>query len=139
MASKQNNKSKNYSKKTSNKSNITAKKVNKKLSKFTTTTKIICVFLFVLAVFGGVFTTYYLTKDDTFILIGGTEITLNVGDEYIEQGVKIIAFGKDISNEVIITGTVNTNVADEYVLKYTVNNFRFKNYTLYKKITVKEA
>lgn len=139
MASKQNNKSKNYSKKTSNKSNITAKKVNKKLSKFTTTTKIICVFLFVLAVFGGVFTTYYLTKDDTFTLIGGTEITLNIGDEYIEQGVKIIAFGKDISNEVIITGTVNTNVADEYVLKYTVNNFRFKNYTLYKKITVKEA
>ncbi len=139
MASKQNNKSKNYSKKTSNKSNITAKKVNKKLSKFTTTTKIICVFLFVLAVFGGVFTTYYLTKDDAFTLIGGTEITLSVGDEYIEQGVKIIAFGKDISNEVIITGTVNTNVADEYVLKYTVNNFRFKNYTLYKKITVKEA
>lgn len=139
MASKQNKSTKNYSKTTIKQSNKTAKKVNRELSKFTTTTKVLCIFLFVLAVFGGVFTTYYLTKNDTFALIGGTEITLRVGDEYIEQGAKIIAFGKDISNEVVIIGTVNTNVADDYVLKYTVNNFRFRNYTLYKKIIVEEA
>ena len=139
MANKQNKSTKNYSKTTIKQSNKTAKKVNRELSKFTTTTKVLCIFLFVLAVFGGVFTTYYLTKNDTFSLIGGTEITLRVGDEYIEQGAKIIAFGKDISNEVVITGTVNTNVADDYVLKYTVNNFRFRNYTLYKKIIVEEA
>lgn len=142
MASKKQNSTKNnYSKTTINKSNRknNEKTVKKELSKFNTTTKVVGLFLFVIAVFAGIFTTYYFTKNDTFQLIGETEITLKVGDEYIEQGVKIIAFGKDISDKVIITGTVNTDVADEYVIKYTVDNFRFKNYTLYKKITVEEV
>lgn len=137
MASKkQNSTSKSYSQTTNRKSNKT---VNKELSKFSTKTKVICLFLFVFAVFGGVFTTYYITKNDTFQLIGETEITISVGQEYVEQYAKIIAFGKDISKDVIITGTVNINLADVYVLKYTVNNFRFKNYTLYRKITVEEV
>lgn len=123
-------------KKNTNKNN---KKIKKELSKFSKTTKIACIFLFIFSLFGGIFTTYYFTKDDVFKIIGETEINLNVGDTYIEKGVKIVAFGKDISNQVIITGNVNTDVADDYVLTYTVNHFRFKNYKLYKKITVNEV
>lgn len=124
---------------TTKKSTKTTKKVKKELSKFSTVTKLISAILFVVGVMGGVFTTYYFTRNDTFQIIGETEIHLNVGEEYIEQGVKIIAFGKDISDQVIITGEVNTEVEDVYVIKYTVDNFRFKNYTLYKKITVGEV
>ena len=101
------NMSKNHNKK-SNKNKI----IKKQLNKFNKTTKIICFFLFFLSFFGGIFTTYYLTRNDTFELIGETHLILNIGDKYIEKGAKIIAFGKDISNQVEITGSVNTEVAD---------------------------
>lgn len=107
--------------------------------KISKTTKIVCLFLFIFSFLGGILTTYILTKNDKFEIIGPTEIVLNVGEEYVEQGVKIIAFGKDISSKVKIVGTVNTLIADDYVLEYTVDNFRFLNYKLYKKITVKDV
>lgn len=115
-------------------------KKNKKIkSKFSKMTKIVCLFLFVFSFLGGILTTYILTKNDKFEIIGGTEIILNIGEEYVEQGAKIIAFGKDISSQVKIVGMVDTSVADDYVLEYTVDNFRFFNYKLYKKITVKDV
>lgn len=115
------------------------KSKNNKLSNFSKTTKIVSCFLFVVGAICGVATTYFITKNDTFSLIGETEIVLTVGQAYIEQGAKAIAFGKDISSQIVPTGTVNTDVADDYVIKYTVDNFRFKNYTLYRKVTVKEV
>ncbi len=47
-------------------------------------------------------------------LIGESEVTLEAGTEYIEQG----ATSED-NSEVIIKGTVNTAKAGEYVLQYT--------------------
>ncbi len=66
-----------------------------------------------------------VTKNDTFILIGQKEITLNVGDVFVDEGVKVISFGNDISNSVKVEGEVNTLKAGEYVLTYTVNNFKY--------------
>ncbi len=66
-----------------------------------------------------------VTKNDTFILIGQKEITLNVGDVFVDEGVKVISFGNDISNNVKVEGEVNTLKAGEYVLTYTVNNFKY--------------
>lgn len=123
------------------KNNNNSKKIKKELSKFSNKTKIICAFLFLIFLFAGVFTTYYFTKDDKFELIGETEIELNINDVYQDQGAKIIAFGKDISEEVVIKGLdkIDTSKENIFVLEYTVNNFRFKNYKLYRKITVKEV
>lgn len=115
----------------------TQNKIKKTVKKTSTTAKVICALLFILCVCGGVFAVYTVTKNDTFELIGESLIELNVGDEYIEQGVKAIAFGKDISSEVKIKGIVNTEAEGEYLLKYTVDNFRYKGYTLYKKVVVK--
>ena len=112
-------------------------KIKKAAKQTSTTTKIISLLLFVLCACAGVFSVYYVTKNDTFELVGESLIELNVGDEYIEQGAKAIAFGKDISDKIEIKGTVNTSVEGEYLLKYTVDNFRFKGYTLYKKVVVK--
>ena len=97
---------------------------------------IVLCLIFGLAV--GVGTVFVLTKDDVFKLNGETEIVLNVGDSYTEQYATAIAFGKDISSDIIIEGEVDTSKKGEYILTYTVNNFRFKNYTLYRKITVGE-
>lgn len=115
----------------------TQNKIKKAAKKVSTTAKVICALLFILCACGGAFAVYTVTKNDTFELIGESLIELNVGDDYIEQGVKAIAFGKDISSEVKVKGVVNTQVEGEYLLKYTVDNFRFKGYTLYKKVVVK--
>lgn len=114
----------------------TKTKIKKQAKKVSTLTKVICAILFVVCACGGAFAVYTITKNDKFELIGESLIELNVGEEYIEQGVIAIAFGKDISSEVHRSGTVNVDVEGEYLLKYTVDNFRFKGYTLYKKIVV---
>ena len=115
----------------------TQNKIKKAVKKTSTATKVICALLFVVCLCAGAFTTYMLTKNDTFELVGSSQIELYVGDTYVEQGAKAIAFGKDISSEVKVTGSVDTSKEGEFVLKYTVDNFRFNGYTLYKKVVVK--
>lgn len=117
-----------------------AKKTNKKLQKQITkanpiTLILVCLFALI-GVGAGLGTAYFLTKNDVFKIIGETEITLNIGDEYLEQGAKAIAFGKDISASVKVDGFVDTTKEGRYVIKYTVDNIRFKNYTLYKLVVV---
>lgn len=90
----------------------------------------------VLGIGAGFGTTYFLTRIDVFEIIGETEITLNVGDEYVEAGAKAIAFGKDISSNVKIEGEVDTTQEGRYIIKYTVNHLRFKGHTLYKLVIV---
>ncbi len=85
---------------------------------------------------------YYLGRNDCFELIGQEELTLTLpidgktADEnncYIDQGVKIISFGRDISNEVIIETDLKKNedgsfTADEigtYYIKYTVDDIKY--------------
>lgn len=116
----------------------TKTKIKKQVKKVSTLTKVICAILFVVCACGGAFAVYTVTKNDKFELIGESLIELSGGEKYIEQGAIAIAFGKDISSEIRITGTVNDEVEGEYLLKYTVDNFRFKGYTLYKKIVVTE-
>ncbi len=113
------------------------KKTKKIVSKFSSATKIVACMFFALCLFCGVATTYFITKNDTFEIIGELEVEINLGESYEDQGVKIIAFGKDISDQVEIIGEVDTTFADDYVIKYKVNNIRFLNYTLYRKVTVK--
>ena len=109
------------------------KKIVKKLDK--TTIIILCLFL-ILGLAVGVGTSYFVMRNDVFAINGETEIVLNVGDEYVEGGAKAIAFGKDISSFVQIDGQVDTENEGEYILKYTVDNFRFRNYVLYKLVKV---
>lgn len=89
-----------------------------------------------LGIGAGFGTTYFLTKNDTFTLVGQTELNLNVGENYVEQGAKAVAFGKDISGDVKVEGSVDTSKEGRYVLKYTVNNIRYNGYTLYRLVIV---
>ena len=76
---------------------------------------------------GGYFGYSYLTKTDTFELVGEKEITLNVGETFTDEGFKAVAFGKDVSDKVQIEGNVDTSTEGTYVLTYTVNNLKYKD------------
>lgn len=88
---------------------------------------------------GGFFGVQLLTKNDIFELVGEQEITINIGSEYHEEGVKIISFGKDISAKVKTETNLDSDVAGKYYIKYTVDDFRFKDVVRYRYITVTEV
>ena len=92
----------------------------------------------VLGALGGYFTLKYLTKDDVFKILGEQTVVLNVGENFVDGGVKIVAFGKDISDNVKIEIDENfdKNVAGRYYVKYTVDNLRFKGVIKYRYIDV---
>lgn len=88
---------------------------------------------------GGFFTFNLLTANDKFEIIGEKEITLILGEDYTENGVKIISFGKDKSQEVSIENNIDTSTTGTYYVKYTAKDWRFKNVVRYRYITVVEA
>ena len=67
-------------------------------------------------------------------------IRLTVGDTYEEQGAKAISFGKDISSKVQISGDKpDLAVAGEYQIVYKVDDFRYKDYQLVRRVVVEDA
>ena len=77
-------------------------------------------------------------EEPTIALKGDTNINLNVGDTYTEQG----ATAKDdndgdITNKIKLSGTVNTSKAGKYTITYSVTNSKGKTATTKRTITVK--
>lgn len=109
------------------------KTINKYKRKTKTTIKnnvaVFVLLLFITAVscVGGFFAVKHICKNDVFVLNGEKEIVLNLNDEYVESGAKLIEFGKDKSSEVAIIGEVNTSVAGTYQLQYVIKTGRFKD------------
>ncbi len=85
------------------------------------------VLFFALGAVAGFFGYKYVTKTDTFEVVGDKEITLTVGDTYTELGAKAIAFGKDVQDKIVIDGTVDTATEGSYVITYTVSNLKYKD------------
>ena len=121
------------------------KKLEKQLKKIHPLTIFFVVIFLLVGVGAGFGTFYLLTKNDKFEFVGGSEITINVGEKFIASNddVVIVAFGKDISDSVEIFGDVDpttkeldTSVDGKYVIKYKVNHIRFKDHILYKLVTV---
>ena len=48
---------------------------------------------------------YFVSRNDCFDMIGPDEVELTIGDVYTDPGVKIVEFGKDISDQVVRTGS----------------------------------
>lgn len=75
----------------------------------------------------------------TIKLKGNTAITLNINETYTEQGAT--ASDKkdgDLTDKIIISGSVNTSRAGTYTITYTVTNSNNKTTTVTRTITVKE-
>ncbi len=95
--------------------------------------------LMLCAAIGGFIGCSYLTKDDGCFLIGEKTITLNVGDEYEDQGIKVIEFGRKVSNDKIkIESNVDTSKIGEYIVTYTIESFRFNGKNLVRNVNVVE-
>ena len=94
---------------------------------------------FAAATLGGFFAYRYVTKNDTFELVGEKDITLSVGDTFTDAGYKVSAFGKDISSKVEVAGEVDTTKEGVYVLTYTVNHIKYKDVKKCRVITVVEV
>ena len=74
----------------------------------------------------------------TISIIGGTTVTLNVGESYTEKGAK--ANDKkdgDLTGKITISGSVNTSKAGTYTVKYTVKNSSDKTTTATRTVIVK--
>ena len=90
------------------------------------------IFLIVGMVAGGL-TTYFVCKNDTFELLGQESVSLTVGESYQDEGVKIIAFGKDESKSVSIktelqkdeNGNYTSSEEGKFYIIYTSTCFKF--------------
>lgn len=65
----------------------------------------------------------------TISLIGDSNLTLKVNDNYIEQGASASHNNEDISSNIIIEGTVDTTKPGQYRLRYTAYNKKNTNFT----------
>lgn len=89
----------------------------------------------------GFFGCKYLTRNDCFTINGEEELTLVVGETYVDEGAKVVAFNKDDSSKVrVSTNLTKTNMgytSDEvgtYYIEYTVDNLKYGSIFKIKKI-----
>ena len=90
----------------------TKRKVKTKLKKLNFGVVVLAVFLLVVGVVSGYFGVQYLSRNDCFNIIGADEISLEIGETYLDEGVKVIAFGVDESNKVEIETNLQKDKED---------------------------
>lgn len=84
----------------------------------------------------GFFTAKYITRNDIFEIIGEHTITLNLGQNYQDEGAIAISFGKDISSKIVSQTNVNYNEEGTYYIKYTVDDIRYRGIERYRTIII---
>lgn len=117
--------------KTSNKKrNKSVDKNLKKLSGGAILIAAMCLIIGLAIGFGGL---KLVTRKDCFVLNGKDEITLRLGENYVDDGAKVISFGVDKSDKVKIEtnlklnsdGTFTALEEGTYYMVYTVDNFKY--------------
>lgn len=119
-----------------------SKKVNKHIKKVSASAILIAIFLLIGGALGGYFAIQPLMKNDCFELVGKDEITLTVGETYKDEGVKVIAFGRDEKDKVIVNSNMEKDENGNYTskeegtfyLEYTVDNIKYGSVFKIKKI-----
>ena len=111
----------------------TKRKVKTRLKKMSFGVVALAVFLLAVGVVGGYFGVQYLSRNDCFNIVGAEEITLEIGESYLDEGVKVVAFGVDERDKVEIEtnlkkdkdGKFYEQTEGTYYIKYTVNNIKY--------------
>ena len=111
----------------------TTRKIKTKIKKLNFGVVVLAMFLLAVGVVGGYFGVQYLSRNDCFNIIGAEEITLEIGETYLDEGVMIVAFGMNDSNKVEIEtnlkkdkyGKFYAQNEGTYYIKYTVNNIKY--------------
>ena len=77
-------------------------------------------------------------KGPTITINGNSNMTLDIGETYSEQGAKATdETDGDITNKIKISGSVNTSKAGTNTITYTVTNSKGKTTTVTRTVTVK--
>lgn len=105
---------KNQSKKTKQSSKRAQKRVEKSLKKVGFTAIILAVLFLIVGAGAGWVVTKIICKNDCFEMIGMDEISIEIGSSYVDQGVKIVAFGKDESESVSVETNLTKNADGSY-------------------------
>jgi len=111
----------------------TTRKVKTKLKKLSFGVVMLAIFLLAVGVVGGYFGVQYLSRNDCFNIVGAEEITLEIGETYLDEGVKVVAFGVDETDNVEIETNLKKNndgkfyaqTEGTYFIKYSVNNIKY--------------
>ncbi len=86
---------------------------------------------------GGFIGCSFLTKDDGCFLLGEKIVTVYKGEEYSDNGIEVIEFGRKVSQDKIkVESNVDTSKLGDYDVIYTVESFRFKGKTLSRQVKV---
>lgn len=120
------------------------RKVKIPKSKSKRTTYFVFVVFFVLGAVLAVFTFNALCANDTFELVGEKQVVVSLGEEYHDEGVKIVSMGRDISQNAQVTvklgdqvvDGVDVNVEGTYIITYTVDDVRYGEFYVYRVVTV---
>ena len=110
----------------------------KKIKNLHPLTKALAVIFLIVGIAAGVLACSFLSKNDRFVLMGNTQISIDAGTSYVyaEEGYEAVAFGMDCAGKVQVEAskgiTVDANgnyviPAEEgvYTLTYTVDSFKF--------------
>lgn len=116
------------------------KAAEKAVKKSHPATLILAILFLIVGAVAGVVLSRELTKNDKFELIGEKQVELAIGESYKEAGVKIISFGRDISDKVAYGGdfVAMGEIPEEgiYQIVYTVDDFRWGDYQLVRTVIV---
>lgn len=92
---------------------------------------VLVVLIILIVSFLGITYSFEYAQDTNLVfkLIGPSTLYINVGDDYQEYGIKVLANGSDISDQVIVDSSlIDTTKLGEYKVKYQVNNeYVFRN------------
>lgn len=81
----------------------------------------------------GVGAWWFVCRNDCFDLIGQENVVLTLEESYIDEGVKIVAFGKDESESFVIetnlkideSGNFYSDEVGQFYIKYSSTNFKY--------------
>ena len=116
-----------------NSNNKSLQKTKKQLKKLSFGAIVVAVLFLIVGVAGGFVSMKIMMNNDCFELVGKDEITLQIGESYMDEGAKVVAFGKDATNKIKIEtnltknedGTYTSNEIGTFYMTYTVNNFKY--------------
>jgi len=124
-----------------------AEQAEKSAKRLPNIAKLIIAFFFIIGTVASFFVLQFVCKNDCFEINGRKSISLSINETYADEGVKIVAFGKDISSEANITiykgneviegfDQIDTTQEGVYQIMYTTSSFRFKDVKLIRTITI---
>lgn len=108
------------------------KTIEKKIKKSSPLMLFLAVIFLMLGIGGGYLTYWLISKNDCFEILGSEEVTLTLDEEYTDEGVSIIEFGKDISKNAVYAtnlkerdGRFYSDEVGTFYIKYSVDSLKY--------------